>query len=215
MLMGYGETAPPPARNIVVTGNSTSSVADGNWPATFATLRPKDTITNSAVSGQTTQYLIDNFATLFTPFKSATKPNHIIFFEGANLLDFNFNDGHGHSFGAGWTDGALAYPKTAEFCALARSSGWKVYVMTLDHWNDLDYTPGGLPNFHAAFDAYNTAVRANPSDYDGLIAFAEQGVFNPDSDPNGYYADGVHKTAAGDVKLGQLVAILYANLLGG
>lgn len=211
MLMGYGATALPVPLNIVVTGNSTSSVADGNWPATFAPLRPRDTVTNSAVSAQTTQYLIDNFTSLFTAFKSASRPNHIIFFEGANMLDFNFNDGHGHSFGLGWTDGAQAYPKTAEFCALARSNGWKVYVMTLDHWNDTDYN---LPAFHTAFDQYNAAVRANASDYDGLIEFAGQGVFDPDNDPNGYYLDGVHKTAAGDVKLGQLVGVLYRNAIG-
>lgn len=212
MMMGYRATVGPPPLNIVITGNSTTSVADGNWPPTFAALRPRDNIHNSAISGGDTQDLIDGFASLFTAFKSATRPNHIIFFEGANLLDFNFNDGHGHSFGAGWTDGAQAYPKTAEFCALAHINGWKVYVMTLDHWNDNDYN---LPAFHTAFDQYNAAVRSNPGDYDGLIEFVEQGVFDPDNDPNNYYSDGVHKTAAGDVKLGQLVAVLYANLVHG
>jgi len=198
-----------PGANIVVVGNSTSSVANGNWPATFAALRPQDGVTNSAAGGETTQYFIANFSSLVTPFKSTTLSNEIIFFEGANLLVYNYDDGAGHVYGVGWTSGASAYPKTAEFCAIGRANGWLVRVVTLDYWNDPDYAEGTI---RTAFDQYNAAVRANSADYDGLIDLALTGEFDPNNDPNNYYADDVHKTSAGNIRLGQLIAAGYAVL---
>lgn len=213
------------ARNFLTIGNSTSTAAQGDWTSVFATfMRTRDTFTNSAAGGQTTQYFITNFATLVDAFYVAGKRNEILFFEGSQWLDDNYG-----TFGSGWTDGALAYPKTAEFCALARGGfsstrRWLVRMITIDLWNDGEQPIAG---YHTAIGQYNTTVRANRQDYDGLIDFAASTpIFDGDNDPNTWYLDEgvsiadpphrtkVHKTASGILEMGNRIGNLYLATVG-
>lgn len=179
-----GAVADPPPSRILTVGNSTTA-GDTNWPLIFQSLRPNDEVVNVSPlqPSVTTQLFIDNFNTLIVNNLSSTLRNVVLFFEGANWLDNNYG-----AFGAGWTDGALAWPKTAEFCAMVRAlAGPKIYVSTLDWWNDGDQP---LPGYHNAIDQYNAKCRERLTlDYDKLLDLYALGVLNPMDDPLSLYVD--------------------------
>jgi lysophospholipase L1-like esterase len=190
--------------NIVAYGNSltygqeaTNPTTD-SYPAVLKTLAPFNvagcTITNTGVSGRTTQQLIANQSSVVDPLYVSGKRNIVLVFEMINDLYNNC------------LTGAAAHSNLQTLCNNLRTAGWEVWVGGTTQ-RQVSIAPGDLcgstaANLEARSDAANALVAANWTSYaDGYVDLRSDSTLN--ANPT-YMADNIHFNTAGYARLAQI-----------
>lgn len=206
--------------NIVVDGNSLSTSQGGGAPYsdTLRDLLNADgfnvTMANFAVGGQTTLNMISDYASQIAPAYQAGKENILIAWEIRNHLVVNSPTIQ------------QAYDDFETYCNLAKSTGYKVIVLTImPSWTATykgDSTITGYELLDSDRLACNILLRSGFTDYAvGLVDIgATAGLANlgdneqagyvfsatrPTTSSNGYFDDGTHNTSAGKDVIAQQV----------
>lgn len=192
-LMGCPPTAPPQNLRVVGDGNSImAGWAAGTNPVTLVTTElgwPGIHGTNVAVSGQTTQQMLDRALLVVEPNVHDDQDTVVLALEVTNDL----------YFGASPRD---AVDRLWEYCVTVRAYGPRVRVFA--------YTVlprgNGDPTFEGRRLQANRHLRTEWVTYcDGLVDIAADPRLS-DADDTTYFVDGVHPTALGTEALASLTA---------
>jgi lysophospholipase L1-like esterase len=190
--------------NIVAYGNSltygdqSSNPSTKSYPAILKTLSPFNvagcTITNTGVSGRTTQQLISNQASVVDTLFASGKRNIVLVFEMINDLYVNC------------LSGAAAEANMATLCTNLQASGWEVWVGGTTV-RQVSIAPGDIcgstgANLESRSDTANGLVAANWTTYaDGYVDLRSDATLN--GNPT-YMADNIHFNDAGYDRLAQI-----------
>jgi hypothetical protein len=166
---------------------------DGNpvtpYPTQLASLTGKPAI-NLGISGQTIATMNANYAANVAPRFNASTANALILEGGANDIIGNAT--------ASQIDASVR-----SYCAKARATGYKVYLLTMPPFPQGGVI-GGAPSPTIA--AVNADRRANWAQYcDGLIDIAANPAFSDDTNRTYFQADQTHWTTAADAVVANMV----------
>ena len=189
-------------KQLVVDGNSMSDGVGGSAPysdliSTY--LGNAWSISNFAVSGQTTAQMITDAATeIDTTLDEDLLCNIIAVWEGTNSLYFG-------------ATGAAAYADLVTYCQARQSAGWKVVILTV-----LPRSNSGTPtDFEIHRQTVNTNIRENWQTFaDALVDIAADRRLGDLGDQTNttYYPDLVHLNDAGYAIVAHYVASAVLQL---
>jgi hypothetical protein len=166
---------------------------DGNpvtpYPTQLAGLTGKSVI-NLGIDGQSIATMDANYAANVAPRFNASTANVLILEGGANDIVGNVT--------ASQIDASVR-----SYCAKARATGYKVYLLTMPPFPQGGII-GGAPSPTIA--AVNADRRANWAQYcDGLVDIAANSAFSDDTNRTYFQADQTHWTTAADTVVANMV----------
>jgi hypothetical protein len=205
---GLAASSSLPLANVIVFDSSPGTAAHGEWPTVFAAARPDLIVVNRSEGGAElethvvspspglVQGLIDNFDDWIVPYKHGSRRNILLLAPGAmlNRFVYNFDDGNGHVWGHGFTNGAsvvTAANGVNDVIALAWSHGiYTVPVAPYDWYDGVDYVQAEVSR---GIGQVAAACMANTGGALAVLDFrSTTPTFDPVTNDPAYFTDGIH-----------------------